>query len=147
MRFLDILIIGGIAIVYLNGCGSPSAPAKSGSTGDTDTASVAESREASVTELSVDEAELSQSQFVDVNRDQLRQQYGVVPGAILVSYSDVSNLPDAKETALVFYCATERCGASHHAASLALADGYTEVSVMPAGIKGWVKAGKATDKL
>jgi rhodanese-related sulfurtransferase len=66
-----------------------------------------------------------------------------LPGAVWVQYDklDVALLPADKKSALVFYCANERCPASHEAAKQALAMGYSSVSVMPQGIQGWVKAG------
>jgi rhodanese-related sulfurtransferase len=66
-----------------------------------------------------------------------------LPGAVWVQYDklDVALLPADKQAALVFYCANERCPASHEAAKQAVAMGYSAVSVMPQGIQGWVKAG------
>ncbi len=85
---------------------------------------------------------------VDANGDGTRDQLGVVPGAILLTdsetYSPSTELPADKSRALVFYCANEHCGASHQAAHRAQVAGYTHVSVMPAGIAGWVKAGEPT---
>jgi rhodanese-related sulfurtransferase len=82
---------------------------------------------------------------VDANGDKTREKMGVVPGAVLLSDSEVfalSELPADKSRALVFYCANTHCGASHEAAERALTAGYTNVKVMPAGIAGWVAAGK-----
>ena len=59
---------------------------------------------------------------------------------------DLALLPADKATPTVFYCANERCTASHSAAKRALDAGFTDVSVLSAGISGWVKAGKATEK-
>jgi rhodanese-related sulfurtransferase len=85
----------------------------------------------------------------DVNPDALRQKAGVIPGAKLLtsaSQYDLAQLPQVKDRMLVFYCANTRCTASHQAAERALAAGYTNVSVLPDGIKGWTDAGKATSK-
>ncbi len=86
---------------------------------------------------------------VDANNKELRQNEGVVPGAILLTSSsqyDLKELPKEKDAKLVFYCASEKCGASHAAANKAMEAGYTNVSVMPEGIKGWKKAGQPTSK-
>jgi rhodanese-related sulfurtransferase len=66
-----------------------------------------------------------------------------LPGAVWVQYDklELALLPADKKATLVFYCANERCLASHEAAKQALAMGYTSVNVMPQGIQGWVKAG------
>ena len=89
-------------------------------------------------------------QAVDANGAGTRKRMGVVPGAVLLSdYESFapSELPADKSKALVFYCANEHCGASHEAAARALTAGYTRVRVMPAGIAGWVKAGKKVASL
>ena len=70
---------------------------------------------------------------------------GIIPGAILLAGSDYDTevLASAAGAAtLVFYCYNERCGASHQAAHAALAAGYSDVRVLPAGIIGWVEAGQ-----
>jgi rhodanese-related sulfurtransferase len=87
---------------------------------------------------------------VDANGEQTRKKMGVVPGAVLLTDSDsfaASELPSDKSKQLVFYCGNEECGASHHAAGKAIAAGYKNVKVMPAGIAGWVKAGKKTSQI
>ncbi|MFT6398266.1 MAG: rhodanese-related sulfurtransferase [Bradymonadia bacterium] len=85
---------------------------------------------------------------VDANRSQTRQDVGIIPGAILLEGSEYETdvLASAgSDDALVFYCYNERCGASHQAADLALAAGYADVRVLPAGIMGWVEAGQEVD--
>lgn len=85
--------------------------------------------------------------IVDVNGTQTRKEMGVIPGAILLSSSskyDVKELPKNKDASLVFYCSNERCGASKTAASKAIEYGYSDVSVLPAGIAGWVNEGYKT---
>ena len=64
--------------------------------------------------LTVDEVEAQlaahQITAVDCNDDELRKQFGVVPGAILISEDDTfaaSELPADKSTKLVFYCHDE----------------------------------------
>ncbi len=84
-------------------------------------------------------------QAVDANNEATRKHMGVIPGAVLLTdYEDfkASELPADKSRPLVFYCANTACGASHHAAEKALTAGYTNVKVLPAGIAGWVQAGK-----
>ncbi len=81
----------------------------------------------------------------DVNGPKTRSEFGLVPGAIQLASSskyDLNKLPTKKSDTVVFYCSSERCSASHTAAERALTAGYTDVNVMKAGIKGWVKAGK-----
>ncbi len=99
--------------------------------------------------ITVDEldAQLAKSaaQPVDANGEQTRTKMGVIPGAVLLSDSEdftPSELPADKSKPLVFYCANTSCDASHHAAQKAITAGYQNVKVLPAGIAGWVKAGK-----
>ncbi len=85
----------------------------------------------------------------DANGKATRESQGIIPTAVLLPSSstyDLALLPADKATPTVFYCANERCTASHNAAKRALDAGYTDVSVLSAGISGWVKAGKATEK-
>lgn len=89
--------------------------------------------------------------FVDANGKDTRSKYGVIPGAILLtSYSEYDankELPGKKDQPLVFYCANTKCGASFEAAKKAQAAGYTNVAVLPDGIKGWKDAGLPTQTL
>ncbi|MBK6685370.1 MAG: rhodanese-like domain-containing protein [Deltaproteobacteria bacterium] len=86
--------------------------------------------------------------FVDANGKETRAKYGVIPGAILLtSYTEFNadkELPAKKDSKLVFYCANTKCGASFEAANKAMAAGYTDVAVLPDGIKGWKDAGLPT---
>ncbi len=87
---------------------------------------------------------------VDANGEGTRKKLGVIPGALLLSDSETfttSELPPQKSRPLVFYCANTHCGASHEAAEKAIVAGYTNVKVLPAGIAGWVKAGKKTQTI
>ena len=87
---------------------------------------------------------------VDANGDDTRKKLGVIPGAVVLTDDEsyaLSELPSDKTKPLVFYCANTHCGASHHAAARALTAGYTNVKVMPAGIAGWVSAGKKTQPI
>jgi rhodanese-related sulfurtransferase len=86
---------------------------------------------------------------VDANGKETRAKMGVIPGARLLTSSTqfaATELPASKDSKLVFYCANTRCQASHQAAQRAVDFGYTDVSVLPDGIKGWVDAGQATEK-
>ena len=86
---------------------------------------------------------------VDANGKETRATQGVIPGAVLLTSSSqfaVEELPKAKDTKLVFYCANEKCGASHAAAKRAMQNGYTDVAVLPDGIAGWKQAGQPTQK-
>jgi rhodanese-related sulfurtransferase len=64
---------------------------------------------------------------------------GHIPTAKLLLVEDVSTttLPADKAAFLVFYCGSDKCTACHHAADAAIALGYTNVWIMPEGIKGW----------
>jgi len=87
---------------------------------------------------------------VDANGGSTRDEYGVIPGAVLLTsgsgYDVAGELPADKAGSLVFYCSSEMCSAAPRAARRAVEAGYGNVSVLPAGIKGWVKAGHHVDK-
>lgn len=86
----------------------------------------------------------------DANSEKTRTEKGIIPTAILLPSSsdyDLALLPKDKASDVVFYCAAERCSSAKTAAQRALEAGYSKVSVMPEGIAGWVKAGKATQKV
>lgn len=85
----------------------------------------------------------------DANSKGTRESMGVIPTAVLLpsaSSYDLALLPADKATPVVFYCANEKCTASHTAAKRAMAAGFGDVAVLSAGIKGWVEAGKAIEK-
>jgi len=84
--------------------------------------------------------------ILDANDGDTRKEYGVVPGAVLLSGKEypLSVLPAAKTDKLVFYCGGTQCRASDKAAARATAAGYRDVAVMRAGIRGWKDAGQAT---
>jgi rhodanese-related sulfurtransferase len=78
--------------------------------------------------------------FLDANTDDVRKDKGVIPGAIKLSSYDryaLSELPQDKETLLIFYCYNWLCTASDEAAGRAIKAGYTNVARMPDGIAGW----------
>jgi rhodanese-related sulfurtransferase len=86
--------------------------------------------------------------IVDANGTDTRKEFGVIPGAVLLTSSKdypVDVLPSAKASKLVFYCGGVMCRASDKAASRAAAAGYTDVSVLRDGIKGWKNAGQPTE--
>ena len=99
--------------------------------------------------VSLDDAaklqQTAKASFLDANSAETRAKYGVIPGAVLltsfVDY-DTAQLPKSKDSKLIFYCANTQCTASHKAAKKALMAGYTDVNVLPDGIKGWKDAGK-----
>ena len=86
---------------------------------------------------------------IDANSSGVRGEYGTIPGAVLLSsygkYDIAAELPGDTATPLVFYCSSERCSAAPKAAVRATDAGYTDVRVLPEGIKGWVQAGKPVE--
>jgi rhodanese-related sulfurtransferase len=87
---------------------------------------------------------------VDANNAATRERQGVIPGATILSHFeryDLAELPADRAAPLVFYCANEKCGASHAAAEKAKLAGWTDVRVLPAGIAGWKTAGRETKSL
>ncbi len=74
----------------------------------------------------------------DENGDE-RFSKGHIPTAKHLKADEVSatTLPADKAAFLVFYCGSDKCTACHHAAEAAIALGYTNVWIMPEGIKGW----------
>jgi len=83
----------------------------------------------------------------DANSSSTREKHGTIEGAtLLTSYSDydLALLPKAKDASVVFFCGSTKCTASDKAAVRAQEAGYSKVSVMREGIKGWKDAGKAT---
>ncbi len=79
------------------------------------------------------------------SRERFDEQH--VPGAVWVDHDAVTReqLPADPTTPVVFYCYNEQCSASHVAAEGAIALGLTNVSVMGAGISGWVAAGQPVE--
>ncbi len=94
--------------------------------------------------------ETKSATVLDANGEDTRKQYGVIPGATLLSSADdyaLSELPKDKSARLVFYCGGLKCRASDHAAERAAESGYTQVSVMREGIRGWKDSGAPTQAL
>ncbi|MEQ9503541.1 MAG: rhodanese-like domain-containing protein [Deltaproteobacteria bacterium] len=103
-----------------------------------------------VTTVSVDKAKEMKPAFVDANSKETRTKLGVIPGAIMLTSYDGfdagKELPKDKRKSLVFYCSNEMCSASKVAAGRAMEAGYSNVSVLPVGVKGWKAAGQKTVK-
>jgi rhodanese-related sulfurtransferase len=85
----------------------------------------------------------------DANGDKVRQEYGIIPGAKLLSdasdYDIAATLPSDKAKQLVFYCSSSWCTAAKTAARRAQAAGYMRAGYLPVGIKGWKSAGNKTE--
>ena len=136
--------------LLLAGCAEVPPPAQTADTADSKTA---QPQKASMAKVSVDQLStlLAEDQAVpvDANDSATRAKLGLIPGAIaLTSYEDFKSaeLPADKSTKLVFYCYNEKCSAGEQAAKTARGDGYKDVHVLPAGIKGWTAAGKDVDR-
>ena len=86
----------------------------------------------------------------DANNEETRQKQGVIPGSVLLSsykdYDVATELPQDKAQQLVFYCANEMCSSAPTAARMAIAAGYSNVHLLPAGIAGWVKAEQPVER-
>lgn len=140
-----------LTALALAACGSSSSQ-ESSSTAAGETSGTEESSETSAgptfAMLSVEqvaagiEDSASPLAVYDSNRRETFEEHHV-PGAVWLRYDAVSTeaLPADTAAPVVFYCANEQCGASHQAAEAAIALGYSNVSVMGAGIEGWVAAG------
>ncbi len=70
-----------------------------------------------------------------------------VPGARHLDPTsfEARDLPDDRQTELVFYCSNPLCRKAPNAARRALRMGYANVRVMSAGISGWRSADLPTD--
>jgi len=90
---------------------------------------------------------LSTLRIFDVN-SLASWQEAHVPGAIRLDPDGFErvDLPQERDQALVFYCSGPLCQKAPRAAKRARGFGYTNVSVMSAGIRGWVAAGLPTEK-
>jgi rhodanese-related sulfurtransferase len=146
IRIAKLSIVGAVCATLAVACHSspnaeqaaPSAPAAAA-----DAKPVAEVTVSDVETFIKDKS----ATVFDANDADTRKEYGVVPGAVLLaSHKDypLSVLPAAKSDKLVFYCGGTQCRASDAAAKRAATAGYSDVSVMRAGIRGWKDAGQAT---
>ena len=79
--------------------------------------------------------------------DRETYEAGHVPSASWVHYDSVTAavLPADTSAPLVFYCGGPTCGSAPTAAETAVSLGYTNVSVMRAGISGWRDAGQPVE--
>ncbi len=131
-----LVFVSGIAVV---GCGGGSSTQSSSTTATA----------AAVHEMTVEEVAAGigagSLHVYDANREETFRA-AHVPGAVWVGHElSASVLPADHAASLVFYCANEQCGASHQVASMATEAGYSNVSVMPAGIAGWQSAGQPVE--
>lgn len=114
------------------------------------TAPDAEETEASIAEITVDDADKalqSGAVAIDANSARTRKKHGTVPDAVMLTSSskyDLTQLPEDKTKDLIFYCSNTFCTASDNAAERAQENGYENVHIMREGIKGWAEAGKPT---
>lgn len=110
-------------------------------------AKMSSTKEVSITEMANLQKEKKVT-VLDANNGDFRKQHGIIPGATLLThfnkYDPAKELPAAKDSKLVFYCANTQCKASHAAAAKATEAGYTDVNVLPDGLLGWKKAGQPT---
>jgi rhodanese-related sulfurtransferase len=136
-----------IALLLLAACSQAPAPSTSGETASSDD-------HAAFKQLTPDQVEqlmnAGSALTFDANGADTRAEYGVVPGAALLTsykaYDVGKELPTDKAKQIVFYCANTYCSAAPTAAQRAKEAGFTNVAVMPEGIQGWVKAGKAVNR-
>ncbi len=126
-----------IAVGALAGCGRDARPGSAADRNATPPASIEEVAPASVAALIAAHSDVV---IVDVNPREIYDD-GHIPGARWASFRELSGLPRDKRTPLIFYCYNPVCGASHQAATAAVAQGFTDVRRMPAGIIGWKSAG------
>jgi rhodanese-related sulfurtransferase len=146
---MEAHVISRFAAVFLSfglfaGCRSSHVGAEQSSGERESRESIKEVTIAEVTDL----VRTRSATLVDANGQGTRQEYGVVPGAVLLSnYKNfaLSELPSEKTKKLVFYCGGTMCRASDAAASRAAQAGYTDVGVLRDGIKGWRQAGQPTE--
>jgi rhodanese-related sulfurtransferase len=85
--------------------------------------------------------------IIDVNGDDSFKA-GHVPGAMnfaAIKDNLAVSLPKKKDTLIVAYCGSPKCGAYLRAAKAAEKLGYTNIKHMSAGISGWKAAGMKTE--
>jgi len=92
-------------------------------------------------------AESKSAVIIDVNSAKSYKE-GHVPGAL--SWTEIkgdlaSHLPADKNTLVIAYCGSPKCGAYAAAANAAKKLGYTNVRHMSAGISGWKDAKMPTE--
>lgn len=86
--------------------------------------------------------------FIDVNAP-ARWIAAHVPGSLTLDPDQFkpSDLPAAKDAALLFYCSGYLCRKAPRAARRARTKGFPKVSVMSAGMQGWLAAGLVVESL
>jgi rhodanese-related sulfurtransferase len=147
MRTRSVLVTMAISALLLTLAGTGCSKAREQPAASSGAAATAKLAQVSVEQLDHMLAK-SDCIAVDANENTTRQRMGVIPGAVILRDGDLADqLPRDKAEHLVFYCANEACRASDEAAEQAVIAGYTHVEVMPAGIAGWVRAGKQTSSL
>ena len=85
--------------------------------------------------------------IIDVNGSESYQE-GHVPGALnfeAIRSNLAASLPADKNTLIIAYCGSPRCGAYAAAANAAKKLGYTNIKHMSAGISGWNEAKLPTE--
>jgi rhodanese-related sulfurtransferase len=146
IQIAKLSMVGALCATLASACNSkpaaeqaPSAPAAATAAEDKPVAEV------TVSDVQTFVKNKSATVF-DANDPDTRKEYGVVPGAVLLASKEypLSTLPASKADKLVFYCGGTQCRASDKAAMRAASAGYSDVSVMRAGIRGWKDAGQAT---
>jgi len=158
-RSNPIVAAFALSLLAVAACGSQEAatcrdksPPSSAALKPTNPAPVVQSKQLTVDELAsiLDEKQRAPVAVLDANNPMTRGMYGVIPGATVLSHYrnyQVSELPPAKDTKLVFYCANPLCSAAGAAADRAIVAGYRDVNTLPAGIMGWTDAGKQVSML
>jgi rhodanese-related sulfurtransferase len=148
MRIVSILFVA----LALTACGGSSSSSSAASGSESASTATGGEQAAAFTQISVDEVAAGLERgdgsiaVFDANgRDTFAEHH--VPTATWVDYDAVTaeQLPADRATQLVFYCANEQCSASHVAAETASGLGYSRVSVMGAGIQGWIAAGRPVE--
>jgi rhodanese-related sulfurtransferase len=146
IRIAKLSIVGAVCATLAVACHSSSNPEQAAPSAPVAAADAKPVAEVTVSDVETFIKDKSATVF-DANDADTRKEYGVVPGAVLLaSHKEypLSVLPAAKSDKLVFYCGGTQCRASDAAAKRAATAGYSDVSVMRAGIRGWKDAGQAT---
>ena len=159
MKLRNSMFLLGISIALTGAVATGCEEAPAPGTGAAGTAAAKATVEGAATDTAATPRELTVEEVstllasgaitvCDANSDSTRNEYGVIPGAKLLSssgkFDPASELPGDKATKLVFYCSSTSCSAAEGAAGKAIIAGYNDVNVMRAGIKGWKEAGKPT---
>ena len=149
-QIAKLSLAGAVCAALAMGChstpssaGEQAAPSAPAAPINTEAKAVPEVTVAQVASFTKDKS----ATLFDANDADTRKEYGVVPGAVLLAgHKDypLSVLPASKSDKLVFYCGGTKCRASDAAAARAASAGYSDVSVMRAGIRGWKEAGMPT---